>query len=133
MRGGIFTSVAGTALAVALMASPASAQKKYDIGASDTEIKFGQTVPFSGAYSVYANIGKTQAAYMRMINEQGGVQYDNAYSPPKDVVLDLSLPGMKINTGPNDYRVNKQFQMMKFNGERWELFGPILEDAGPAG
>ena len=133
MRGGIFTSVAGTALAVALMASPASAQKKYDIGASDTEIKIGQTVPFSGAYSVYANIGKTQAAYMRMINEQGGVQYDNAYSPPKDVVLDLSLPGMKINTGPNDYRVNKQFQMMKFNGERWELFGPILEDAGPAG
>ena len=100
MRGGIFTSVAGTALAVALMASSASAQKKHDIGASDTEIKIGQTVPFSGAYSVYANIGKTQAAYMRMINEQGGVQYDNAYSPPKDVVLDLSLPGMKINTGP---------------------------------
>ena len=133
MRGGIFTSVAGTALAVALMASPASAQKKYDIGASDTEIKIGQTVPFSGAYSVYANIGKTQAAYMRMINEQGGVQYDDAYSPPKEVVLDLSLPGMKINTGPNDYRVNKQLQMMKFNGERWELFGPILEDAGPAG
>jgi branched-chain amino acid transport system substrate-binding protein len=51
----------------------------------------------------------------------------------KDVVLDLGLPGMKINTGPNDYRVNKQLQMMKFNGERWELFGPILEDAGPAG
>ena len=51
----------------------------------------------------------------------------------KDVVLDLALPGMKINTGPNDYRVNKQLQMMRFNGERWELFGPILEDAGPAG
>jgi branched-chain amino acid transport system substrate-binding protein len=51
----------------------------------------------------------------------------------KDIVLDLSLPGMKINTGPNDYRVNKQLQMMKFNGERWELFGPIMEDAGPAG
>jgi branched-chain amino acid transport system substrate-binding protein len=40
---------------------------------------------------------------------------------------------MKINTGPNDYRVNKQLQMMKFNGERWELFGPIMEDGGPAG
>ena len=51
----------------------------------------------------------------------------------KDVVLDIGLPGMKINTGPNDYRVNKQLQMMRFNGERWELFGPILEDAGPAG
>ena len=37
------------------------------------------------------------------------------------------------NTTPNDYRVNKQMQMMKFNGERWELFGPILEDTGAAG
>ena len=93
MRSGIFTLAAGTTLAVALMASPASAQKKYDTGASDTEIKIGQTVPFSGAYSVYANIGKTQAAYMRMINDQGGIngrkinliQYDDAYSPPKTV------------------------------------------------
>jgi branched-chain amino acid transport system substrate-binding protein len=49
------------------------------------------------------------------------------------VQLDLSLPGIVGNTTPNDYRVNKQLQMMKFNGERWELFGPILEDAGPAG
>jgi ABC-type branched-subunit amino acid transport system substrate-binding protein len=51
----------------------------------------------------------------------------------KNVVLDLSLPGIVANTSPTDYRVNKQLQMMKFNGERWELFGPILEDAGPAG
>jgi hypothetical protein len=51
----------------------------------------------------------------------------------KDVVLDLSLPGILVNTSPTDYRVNKQLQMMRFNGERWELFGPILEDAGPAG
>ena len=51
----------------------------------------------------------------------------------KDVTLDLSLPGISANTSPTDYRVNKQLQMMKFNGERWELFGPILEDAGPAG
>ena len=46
----------------------------------------------------------------------------------KDVVLDLSLPGMVTNTSPTDYRVNKQLQMMKFNGERWELFGPIISD-----
>jgi branched-chain amino acid transport system substrate-binding protein len=51
----------------------------------------------------------------------------------KNVEFDLALPGMKANTTENDYRVNKQMQMMKFNGERWELFGPILEDAGPAG
>ncbi|WOH81587.1 ABC transporter substrate-binding protein [Bradyrhizobium sp. BEA-2-5] len=85
--------LAATALAIALSVTSATAQKKYDTGASDTEIKIGQTVPFSGAYSVYANIGKTQAAYMRMINDQGGVngrkveliQYDDAYSPPKTV------------------------------------------------
>ena len=71
----------------------ASAQKKYDTGASDTEIKIGQTVPFSGPASAYAGIGKTQAAYFKMINDQGGIngrklnliQYDDAYSPPKAV------------------------------------------------
>jgi hypothetical protein len=51
----------------------------------------------------------------------------------KNVVIDLALPGIVANTSPTDYRVNKQLQMEKFNGERWELFGPILEDAGPAG
>jgi branched-chain amino acid transport system substrate-binding protein len=93
MKNGILRLAAGTAVAVALSASSAYAQKKYDTGATDTEIKIGQTVPFSGAYSVYANIGKTQAAYMKMINEQGGIngrkinliQYDDAYSPPKTV------------------------------------------------
>ncbi|MGY3354073.1 hypothetical protein ACVWZK_000736 [Bradyrhizobium sp. GM0.4] len=51
----------------------------------------------------------------------------------KDVTSDIALPGIKANTSATDYRVNKQLQMMKFNGERWELFGPLLEDAGPAG
>jgi branched-chain amino acid transport system substrate-binding protein len=45
----------------------------------------------------------------------------------------LTLPGILIDTTPTDYRVNKQLQMMKFNGEPWEPFGPILEDVGPAG
>ena len=93
MRNGIFQLVTGTAVAIALSASPASAQKKYDTGATDTEIKIGQTNPFSGPASAYATIGKTQAAYMKMINDQGGVngrkinliQYDDAYSPPKAV------------------------------------------------
>ncbi len=92
MRGGVLHLIAGTAVAIALT-SPATAQKKYDTGASDTEIKIGQTVPFSGPASAYAGIGKTQAAYFRMINEQGGIngrkinliQYDDAYSPPKAV------------------------------------------------
>ncbi|MGY4255931.1 ABC-type branched-subunit amino acid transport system substrate-binding protein [Bradyrhizobium sp. USDA 4516] len=85
--------LAATALAIALSVTSATAQKKYDIGATDTEIKIGQTVPFSGPASAYAGIGKTQAAYMKMINDQGGIngrklnliQYDDAYSPPKAV------------------------------------------------
>jgi branched-chain amino acid transport system substrate-binding protein len=93
MRNGILHLFAGAAVAAALSASPASAQKKYDTGATDTEIKIGQTVPFSGPASAYAGIGKTQAAYLRMINDQGGIngrklnliQYDDAYSPPKAV------------------------------------------------
>src|SRR5438045_1704599 len=93
MRKGIFHLVTGTALALALSVSTASAQKKYDTGATDTEIKIGQTVPFSGPASPYATIGKTQAAYIKMINDQGGIngrkinliQYDDAYSPPKAV------------------------------------------------
>jgi branched-chain amino acid transport system substrate-binding protein len=93
MRNGIFHLVTGTAVALALSASSAYAQKKYDTGATDTEIKIGQTIPLSGPASAYGTIGKAQAAYMKMINDQGGVngrkinliQYDDAYSPPKTV------------------------------------------------
>jgi branched-chain amino acid transport system substrate-binding protein len=93
MMDRVFRAMAAYVIAVALLNSPALAQKKYDIGASDTEIKVGQTVPLSGAASAYATIGKAQAAYMQMINDQGGVngrklnliQYDDAYSPPKAV------------------------------------------------
>ena len=93
MRNGIFHLVTGAAIAIALSAAPASAQKKYDTGASDTEIKIGQTAPFSGPASAYATISKTQAAYIKMVNDEGGVngrkinfiQYDDAYSPPKTV------------------------------------------------
>src|SRR5213596_3203915 len=93
MKKSIFNLVTASAVAIALSAGPASAQTKYDTGATDTEIKIGQTVPFSGPASAYASIGKTQAAYLKMINEQGGIngrklnliQYDDAYSPPKAV------------------------------------------------
>src|SRR6201746_1303286 len=93
MSNGISRLATATAVAIALSVSAAYAQKKYDTGATDTEIKIGQTVPFSGPASAYASIGKTQAAYFKMINDQGGVngrkinliQYDDAYSPPKAV------------------------------------------------
>ncbi len=128
MRNGIFRLVTGTAVAIALSATSASAQKKYDTGASDTEIKIGQTVPFSGPASAYATIGKAQAAYINMINEQGGVngrkitliQYDDAYSPPKtveqvrklvesdEVLLTFQLIGTASNSAVQKYLNTKK-------------------------
>ena len=71
----------------------ALAQKKYDTGATDTEIKIGNIMPYSGPASAYGVIGKTEDAYFKMINEQGGINgrkinfisYDDGYSPPKAV------------------------------------------------
>ena len=76
-----------------LLTGTAAAQKKYDQGASDTEIKIGQTMPYSGPASAYGTIGKVEVAYFQMINDQGGINgrkvnllsYDDAYSPPKTV------------------------------------------------
>jgi len=88
------TSVAACAAAIALAAaSPALAQKSYGPGASDTEIKIGNTVPYSGPASAYGILGKTYAAYFAKINDEGGINgrkitlisYDDAYSPPKTV------------------------------------------------
>ena len=75
------------------MASIAKAEKKYGPGASDTEIKIGNIMPYSGPASAYGVIGKTEAAYFNMINEKGGINgrkinfisYDDGYSPPKTV------------------------------------------------
>ncbi len=72
---------------------PASAQKKYDEGATDTEIKIGNIMPYSGPASAYGVIVKTEAAYFNKINAEGGINgrkinfisYDDAYSPPKAV------------------------------------------------
>src|SRR5437016_6044997 len=86
--------VALTALAVAsVVATSAHAQKKYDPGASDTEIKIGNIMPYSGPASSYGVIGKTEEAYFRKVNAEGGINgrkinfitYDDAYSPPKAI------------------------------------------------
>ncbi|WP_028138576.1 ABC transporter substrate-binding protein [Bradyrhizobium japonicum] len=77
----------------ATLSTTAFAQKKYDTGASDTEIKIGNIMPYSGPASAYGVIGKTEEAYFRKINAEGGingrkinfVSYDDAYSPPKTV------------------------------------------------
>ena len=81
------------AAALAFASSSAFAQKKYDTGASDTEIRIGNIVPYSGPASAYGVIGKTEAAYFDKINAEGGIKgrkikfisYDDAYSPPKAV------------------------------------------------
>src|SRR5262245_19748911 len=87
-------AVLSTALAViAASSSGALAQKKYDTGASDSEIKIGNIMPYSGPASAYGVIGKTEEAYFKKINAEGGINgrkinfvtYDDGYSPPKAV------------------------------------------------
>ena len=90
LRLAALVGLAGFALA---SAPPAMAQKKYDPGASDTEIKVGNIMPYSGPASAYGIIGQTEAAYFKKVNAEGGVNgrkinfisYDDAYSPPKAV------------------------------------------------
>jgi branched-chain amino acid transport system substrate-binding protein len=85
-------AVAACAVALAPTGS-AMAQKKYDTGATDTEIKIGNIMPYSGPASAYGVIGKTEAAYFNKINAEGGINgrkinfitYDDGYSPPKAV------------------------------------------------
>ncbi|MEN3289722.1 MAG: branched-chain amino acid transport system substrate-binding protein [Bradyrhizobium sp.] len=85
--------IAAMALAVGGMTSVAWAEKTYDPGASDTEIKIGNIMPYSGPASSYGVIGKTEAAFFNMINDEGGINgrkikfisYDDAYSPPKSI------------------------------------------------
>ena len=90
VRLGLFSA------ALAILATTnvnAADQKKYDVGATDTEIKLGNIMPYSGPASSYSVIGKTEAAYFNKINAEGGVNgrkinfisYDDGYSPPKTV------------------------------------------------
>lgn len=87
-------SLLAAATAFTLLAAPSAfAQKKYDTGVSDTEIKIGNVEAYSGPASAYGIIGKVEEAYFKMVNENGGVNgrkinfisYDDGYSPPKTV------------------------------------------------
>ncbi|WP_420473614.1 ABC transporter substrate-binding protein [Noviherbaspirillum sp. ST9] len=99
------------------LATSAHAQKKYDTGASDTEIRIGNASPYSGPVSAYGAIGKAISAYMKMVNDRGGINgrkvnfitYDDQYSPPKTIEVTrrlveqdevLALSG-NVGTGPN--------------------------------
>ena len=86
-------AVASAAALLMATTSGAFAQKKYDPGVTDTEIKIGNVEAYSGPASAYGVIGKTEDAYFKMINDQGGINgrkinfisYDDGYSPPKTV------------------------------------------------
>jgi branched-chain amino acid transport system substrate-binding protein len=115
-------------LGMALAASPASAQKKYDVGATDTEIKIGNINPYSGPASAYGTIGKTIDAYFKKVNAEGGINgrkinfisYDDGYSPPKaveqarklvesdEVLLIFQSLGTPSNTAIQKYMNAKQ-------------------------
>ena len=121
----IAIGLGGTAL---LIPGATRAEKKYDDGASDTEIKIGNTGPYSGPASSYSTIWKCEAAYFRMINAQGGINgrkinflsYDDAYSPPKtveqvrklvesdEVLLTFQLIGTASNAAVQKYLNLKQ-------------------------
>jgi branched-chain amino acid transport system substrate-binding protein len=89
------TLVSACAALALAFAAPAWAQKKYDPGASDTEIRIGNTMPYSGPASAYGTIGKTEAAYFKKVNDEGGINgrkinfisLDDGYSPPKTVEM----------------------------------------------
>jgi branched-chain amino acid transport system substrate-binding protein len=89
-RRSILLALTAAALGLPAIAWP---EKKYDTGASDTEIKLGQTMPYSGPASAFGTMGKTEAAYFQKINEQGGIRgrkitlisLDDGYSPAKTV------------------------------------------------
>ena len=86
-------ALAATLVMAAVTSGTALAEKKYDPGVSDTEIKIGNIMPYSGPVSAYGVIGKTEAAYFNKINAEGGINgrkidfisYDDGYSPPKTV------------------------------------------------
>src|SRR5258706_5999726 len=88
--------VSAAFVVLAASSSGALAQKKYDTGATDTEIKIGNIMPYSGPASAYGVIGKTEAAFFKKINDAGGINgrkinfisYDDGYSPPKTVEQD---------------------------------------------
>jgi len=110
------------------LAAPAAAQKKYDTGASDAEIRIGNIMPYSGPASAYGTIGKTLAAYFNKVNAEGGINgrkitfitYDDGYAPPKtveqarrlvendDVLLILNSLGTAHNTAIQKYMNTKK-------------------------
>ncbi len=123
-----FMTCALSMAAILVAVPPAHAQKKYDTGATDTSIKIGNLMPYSGPASAYSVIGKVEEAYFKMVNEKGGINgrkiefvtYDDAYSPPKtaeqarrlvesdEVLLLFSTLGAPTNSAIHRYMNTKK-------------------------
>ena len=128
-------SIACTAT-IALVLGAVASEKKYDTGASDTEIKIGNTMPYSGQGSAWGLLGKAEAAYFDKVNAEGGVNgrkikfisYDDAYSPPKtveqvrrlvendEVLLLFSTFGVPTNTAIHKYMNAKKVPQLFVGG-----------------
>jgi branched-chain amino acid transport system substrate-binding protein len=127
----------GTTLAASFASSKLSAQRRYDPGASDTEIRLGHTSPYSGPLSAFSVAGKATTAYFNMINAAGGINgrkikfisYDDGYSPPKtvemvrklvesdEVLMIFQLLGTPTNLAVQKYLNQKQIpQLFIFTG-----------------
>jgi len=105
----------------ALIESAAMAQKKYPPGVTDTEIKVGQTMPYSGPASAWGTVGRAELAYFKMINDHGGIKgrqirlvsLDDAFSPPKTMeqtrklIEDEGVTLIFVSLGPGNFAVRK--------------------------
>ena len=128
-----------SAAVLVLSVSVADPQKAYDVGASDTEIRLGQTQPYSGPASALSGIGKTELRYFKMINDNGGINgrkitlisYDDGYSPPKavehvrklvesdEVLLIFQMNGTPSNAAVQKYLNAKKIpQLLSATGTR---------------
>ena len=125
-RSLVLAPLAGAA--VSLLPGIARAQKKYDVGASDTEIKVGQTIAYSGPAAAYGQLGRAEAAYFKALNERGGINgrkitfisLDDGFSPPKavemtrrlveqdEVALMFGMLGTALNTATRPYLNQKK-------------------------
>ena len=136
------SKLAAHALVVSMLAaSPALAEKKYGPGVTDTEIKIGQTMPYSGPASLYSTAGKAMAAYFAKVNADGGVNgrkiklisLDDGYSPPKtmeqtrklveqeEVLLIFGTLGTAVNTAIHKYLNTKKVPQLLISsiGMKW--------------
>jgi branched-chain amino acid transport system substrate-binding protein len=127
-----------------LAVSSAHAEKRYGPGATDTEIKIGQTMPYSGPLSAYGTIGKAEIAYFDMVNRQGGINgrkinlisLDDGYSPPRtveqtrklveseEVLLLFSSFGTPTNTAVLKYLNAKQVPQLLIAGASMKWSDP---------